>query len=685
METTQATLDHLIQENPMGEARKDALRLVFNQKLKLEFHGTKVTSDGGLLAYRELSDNAQRQTLLRNRAAEKKAMVQYIGVRDMETKHKRHLPFSESIMTLFFAVLFVLSVNAISFAEEASSEDDFRVAWLEQHVIPLRSIDPNDEDFSDLEPLAKAIGDARIVQLGEQTHGDGATFQAKTRLIKFLHKKHGFDVLAFESGLYDCRKAWKLLRNGMKPKEAFRNGVFGILTASEQVRPLIEYWGQVAKSDQPLELCGFDCQLTARASRHFLIEDVNTLLNKLDTTALNDEQRAAIVETLRKLGEFLRERHKPSQEELKPLHNALSVWRKVLDTARTSDALPEIELSFWRQFVASTSTLVTMLGEYDTTGSLRDQQMARNLIWLARTAYPKRKIIVWAASRHLVRNPPSGLNIVSMGHELWKVFGEQTYTVAFTAAEGQWKILAMKKPKQLQLPAVGSLEDLFVRAGFENAFVDFRGLGPDGAWLREKLIARPFGYVNREANWTEMFDGIVFTKKMIGSTRAGDKTTSPIPPIHKAARKGNLDKVKVFIEQGIDVNVKNNLGNTPLHLAIIGGQKKMVELLIAKGADVNAQNNWGWTHLHIAAVHGYRDIVELLLAKGANVNAKRVAGWTALHQAAAAGYLDVSELLIRSGADVDAKKQDGSTPLDLAVHQGHTEVIDILRKHGAKE
>ncbi len=37
METTQATLDHLIQENPMGEARTYSLRLVFNQKLKLEF------------------------------------------------------------------------------------------------------------------------------------------------------------------------------------------------------------------------------------------------------------------------------------------------------------------------------------------------------------------------------------------------------------------------------------------------------------------------------------------------------------------------------------------------------------------------------------------------------------------------------------------------------------------------
>ena len=40
----------------MGEARKDALRLDFDRKLKLEFHGTNVTSDAGLLAYRELDE-----------------------------------------------------------------------------------------------------------------------------------------------------------------------------------------------------------------------------------------------------------------------------------------------------------------------------------------------------------------------------------------------------------------------------------------------------------------------------------------------------------------------------------------------------------------------------------------------------------------------------------------------------
>jgi hypothetical protein len=46
----------VIRENPKGETRTDAYRLDFDRKVKVELQGTKVTSDTGLLAYRELDE-----------------------------------------------------------------------------------------------------------------------------------------------------------------------------------------------------------------------------------------------------------------------------------------------------------------------------------------------------------------------------------------------------------------------------------------------------------------------------------------------------------------------------------------------------------------------------------------------------------------------------------------------------
>jgi len=86
---------------------------------------------------------------------------------------------------------------------QPAAERDPRVEWLAKSATRIRSLDPSDGDFSDLEPLRAALKGARVVMLGEQSHGDGTTFLAKTRLIRFLHEQMGFNVLAFESGLYD--------------------------------------------------------------------------------------------------------------------------------------------------------------------------------------------------------------------------------------------------------------------------------------------------------------------------------------------------------------------------------------------------------------------------------------------------------------------------------------------------
>ena len=70
--------------------------------------------------------------------------------------------------------------------------------YVKQHTQPIASIAPAFQDDTDLAAIGQAIGAARVVMLGEQDHGDGATMQAKTRLVKYLHEQKGFNVLVLE-------------------------------------------------------------------------------------------------------------------------------------------------------------------------------------------------------------------------------------------------------------------------------------------------------------------------------------------------------------------------------------------------------------------------------------------------------------------------------------------------------
>ena len=81
-------------------------------------------------------------------------------------------------------------------AHSKALSNDARTEWLRNNAAAIRSIDPDDEDFSDLAFLREQLSGVRVVLLGESDHGNGSDFKAKTRLIKFLHLKMGFDVLA---------------------------------------------------------------------------------------------------------------------------------------------------------------------------------------------------------------------------------------------------------------------------------------------------------------------------------------------------------------------------------------------------------------------------------------------------------------------------------------------------------
>jgi erythromycin esterase len=480
------------------------------------------------------------------------------------------------MLRLTLAGLVIAVLPACVLAQQAPPDADREagVTWLKEHAIRLRSIDPADEDFADLEPLRKVIGEARIVQLGEQSHGDGATFHAKARLIKFLHQKMGFDVLAMESGLYDCRKAWDLLREGEDPYVAVTHGVFGTWTMSEQFQPVIDYLGKVAKSDWPLELCGFDCQFSAASTRNELSKDVKALFEELDPKVLDVAARAAL------LDELVSMRRGPNDDAMYARRRGLfGKFAEALASARPSERFSAAELSFWRQYAESLAGYAEQLhaGERDYLegNNARDIQMAKNLVWLAREKYPTRKMIVWAASGHLMRNPAAVRPIpgafvtdesgprpappdyyqgaATMGDGVWKALGKQTYTLAFLAADGEGG-LAWSKPYPLAPVERGSLEDLAVAAGNSNIIIDFRRLDESGAWLRQKLAARPMGYGYMTADWTGIFDGFVFTRTMYPSTMAlRAQTVIELTEGWTGPRKGATD-----FECGLDLDIKHS-------------------------------------------------------------------------------------------------------------------------------
>lgn len=74
-------------------------------------------------------------------------------------------------------------------------------------VHPIRNGSATDTSFADLEFLRQEIGSARIVFLGEPTHGEGNVFEAKARLVQFLQQRMGFTTLGMESGFYEMHKA----------------------------------------------------------------------------------------------------------------------------------------------------------------------------------------------------------------------------------------------------------------------------------------------------------------------------------------------------------------------------------------------------------------------------------------------------------------------------------------------
>lgn len=135
----------------------------------------------------------------------------------------------------------------------------------------------------------------------------------------------------------------------------------------------------------------------------------------------------------------------------------------------------------------------------------------------------------------------------------------------------------------------------------------------------------------------------------------------PTEPMVWAACNNHVPLARALLESGVDVNAKMGSASA-LYYACDAGSPVVVKLLIEAGADVNLRDETQVTALESAAYKGFTVIVAMLLKAGADVNL----GYP-LHSAMHAPEANeaIVTLLLQAGADIDKVHGNGQTVMQL--------------------
>ncbi|XP_029195259.2 kinase D-interacting substrate of 220 kDa-like isoform X4 [Acropora millepora] len=151
-----------------------------------------------------------------------------------------------------------------------------------------------------------------------------------------------------------------------------------------------------------------------------------------------------------------------------------------------------------------------------------------------------------------------------------------------------------------------------------------------------------------------------------------------------AVRDGSCTHVLNLLENGgIDLEQRDQNGQTSLIIAAEKGNLEIVHELIKRNVQLNVQDEDGWTALIAACKEGHHEIAKELLEGGAKVQLPDLGGWSPLVWASYKGHAEIVRELLNYGADPNERGQHGMTALIWASGRGHTEVVDHLLEAGA--
>src|SRR5690625_999039 len=378
----------------------------------------------------------------------------------------------------------------------------------------------------DLRALDKAVGDARIVLLGEQSHGDGAAFEAKTQIVEHLHRNHAFDVLAFEADFYALERAWRETRTEADVA-ALAKHVYFFWRAGPQIDPLWDLVRHRLHSERPLAITGIDPRHSGAYPKAHVARSLEAHL-ALQSVPQGDTWprfRTLLVDLLEQ--EYA---HRVDAGDRMHFLESLPRLREQLTGA-------DDDSSFWRQELSNLAW--TARNAWGEGG--RDEGMGRNLAWLAKERYPDKKIIVWAHNFHIVRSadalyahhPPYAREWedhpdTPLGEVAVREVGSEVRSIARIGGRGCPSPSAWSgdtSPRaELDPPLSGSLENELLALGVDHAYLDLT-LEPEAFTMSGAEHAVPIN-----APWGRVFDGVIYLREMTG---LGDTSIPHGPPVKR--------------------------------------------------------------------------------------------------------------------------------------------------------
>ncbi|MEU9027450.1 erythromycin esterase family protein [Streptomyces sp. NPDC048383] len=352
--------------------------------------------------------------------------------------------------------------------------------WLTEHAHPLDTLTPG-APTDDLKPLGVKLRGARIVGLGESTHGTAEFFRLKHRIVEFLVREEGFTTLAMEASESAARAVDAYVRHGVgDPARLVARLGFWTWRTQEMV-DLVE-WLRAHNRDLPEErqvrFAGVDPQRGA--------DSVEAVTAFLRACAPEREGNARALEVL----VHARPGSRPDPEQALR-HHAEEVARHLADHDADDDVVEHARILV-RAADLVTRSLDQSAGE-ESAFAVRDRAMADAVARLVDDD-PTARVMVWAHNGHLAKGT-YGDGVTALGSRLRERYGDRYYALALLFGKGSF---LARRGDDLQAPPVRhrigtgtrSIEARLADVLKGDYYIDLRCTAP---WLHAPQAQRSFG------------------------------------------------------------------------------------------------------------------------------------------------------------------------------------------------